>query len=48
MELAQANKPYHSNYSCVYSCQYPVIFCPKYRRSVLRPPLDARLKERSL
>jgi putative transposase len=45
MELAQSNKPYHSNHSIVYSCQYHVIFCPKYRRRVLNPPLDARLKE---
>src|SRR2546427_10508443 len=45
MELAQSHKPYHSNHSIVYSCQYHVIFCPKYRRSVLRPPLDTRLKE---
>lgn len=44
MELAQSKKPYHSNYSMVYSCQYHVIFCPKYRRKVLNPPLDARLK----
>jgi putative transposase len=44
MELAQSNKPYHSNHSIVYSCQYHVIFCPKYRRRVLNPPLDARLK----
>jgi putative transposase len=45
MELAQSNKPYHSNHSIVYSCQYHVIFCPKYRRSVLKAPLDTRLKE---
>ena len=45
MELAQSNKPYHCNHSIVYSCQYHVIFCPKYRRRVLNPPLDARLKE---
>jgi putative transposase len=44
MELAQSNKPYHSNYAIVYTCQYHVIFCPKYRRKVLNPPLDARLK----
>jgi putative transposase len=44
MEIAQSNKPYHSNYSIVYRCQYYVIFCPKYRRGVLNPPLDARLK----
>ncbi|MGB1254110.1 MAG: IS200/IS605 family transposase [Candidatus Promineifilaceae bacterium] len=29
----------------VYSCQYHVIFCPKYRRKVLVHPLDARIKE---
>lgn len=45
MELAQSNKRYHSNHSIVYSCQYHVIFCPKYRRKVLHPPLDTRLKE---
>jgi REP-associated tyrosine transposase len=45
MELAQSSKPYHSNHSIVYSCQYHVIFCPKYRRKVLYPPLDTRLKE---
>ena len=45
MELAQSNKPYYNNHSIVYSCQYHVIFCPKYRRRVLNPPLDARLKE---
>jgi len=44
MDLAQSDKPYHSNHSIVYSCQYHVIFCPKYRRKVLHPPLDARLK----
>lgn len=29
----------------VYSCKYQIIFCPKYRRKVLVPPIDARLKE---
>jgi REP element-mobilizing transposase RayT len=45
MELAQAIKPDHANHSIVYSCQYYGIFCPKYRRKVLSPPLDTRLKE---
>ena len=45
MELAQSKKPYHSNHSIVYSCQYHVVFCPKYRRRVLTPPLDVRLQE---
>jgi len=44
MELAQATKDYHSTHSLVYSCQYHVIFCPKYRRKVFYPPTDERLK----
>lgn len=35
MEIRQANKPYHTDHGIVYSCQYHVIFCPKYRRKVL-------------
>jgi len=45
MKLAQATKKYNTNPSIVSSCQYHVIFCPKYRHKVLRPPLDSRLKE---
>jgi len=29
----------------VVSCKYHVVFCPKYRRKVLMPPIDSRLKE---
>ncbi|HKV85033.1 MAG TPA: IS200/IS605 family transposase [Ktedonobacterales bacterium] len=28
----------------VYVCRYHVVFCPKYRRKVLTPPIDERLK----
>lgn len=45
MNLEQSPKKYHSNHSIVYSCQYHVIFCPKYRRKVFHPPLDTRRKE---
>lgn len=45
MELRQYNKPYHSDHSIVYSCQYHVIFCPKYRRKVLTDALAQRMKE---
>lgn len=45
MELRQANKPYHTDHSIVYSCQYHIIFCPKYRRKVLTDAVAARLKE---
>ena len=45
MELRQVNKPYHTDHSIVYSCQYHVIFCPKYRRKVLTDAIAARMKE---
>ena len=45
MEIKTPNKKYHSSHSFVYSCQYHVIFCPKYRRNVLVSGVDTRLKE---
>ena len=36
---------FNSNLNVVYSCKYYVVFCPKYRRSVLVPPIDERLKQ---
>lgn len=36
---------YKSNNNVVYSCKYHVVFCPKYRRSVLIDGVDVRLKE---
>ncbi|MGG6281859.1 IS200/IS605 family transposase [Leptolyngbya sp. AN03gr2] len=38
-------KGYKSNNSIVFRCKYHVIFCPKYRRSVLVDGVDIRLKE---
>ena len=35
---------YHSNHNVTYQCRYHVVFCPKYRRQVLMPPIDERLK----
>lgn len=40
-----SQKKYKSNNTIVYSCQYHVIFCPKYRRKVLVNGVDKRLKE---
>ncbi|MBE2201241.1 MAG: IS200/IS605 family transposase [Anaerolinea sp.] len=34
-----------TDHSIVFSCQYHVIWRPKYRRKVLMPPIDQRLKE---
>jgi putative transposase len=45
MEIVNPTKKYHTSHNWVYSCQYHVVWCPKYRRKVLVPPIDARLKE---
>lgn len=45
MQVQQSEKEYHSDHSIVYSCQYHVIFCPKYRRAVLVNGIDARCVE---
>jgi len=45
MEIVKPNKKYKSNHSIVYSCQYHIIFCPKYRRKVLVDGVDLRLKQ---
>jgi putative transposase len=34
-----------SNHNVTFDCKYHVVFCPKYRRKVLTPPIDERLKE---
>jgi putative transposase len=36
---------YRSNNSIVYSCKYHVVFCPKYRRSVLVDGVDERFRQ---
>jgi REP-associated tyrosine transposase len=36
---------YKSNNNVVYSCKYHIVWCPKYRRSVLVNGVDDRLKE---
>jgi IS605 OrfB family transposase len=36
---------YKSNHNVVYSCKYHVVWCPKYRHSVLINGVDVRLKE---
>lgn len=45
IKLSQPNKQYKTDHSIVFSCQYHVVWCPKYRRNVLVPPIDQRLKE---
>ena len=40
MELQNNLKEYHKKEHITFSCQYHVIFCPKYRRKVLEPYAD--------
>lgn len=45
MNIQQPTKHYQQDHSIVFSCQYHVVFCPKYRRKVLVDGIDIRLKE---
>lgn len=45
MEIKNHGKQYKNIKYLVYSCQYHVIFCPKYRRKVLTGDIEKRLKE---
>ncbi len=45
IELYHISMKYKSTNNVVYSCKYHVVFCPKYRRSVLGNGVDVRLKE---
>ena len=45
MELENKSKKYHSDRKMVFSCQYHIIFSPKYRRKVLTGQIETRLKE---
>lgn len=44
MNYPQAEKTYRSSSHLTYSCQYHVVFCPKYRRKVLTEPIQKRVK----
>ena len=35
----------HRARTLIFSCKYHVVFCPKYRRKLLVPPIDGRIKE---
>ncbi len=45
MEIKNSSKKYHSDGRMIYSCQYHVIFCTKYRRAVLERDIDIRLRQ---
>jgi hypothetical protein len=45
MTIKDPRKHYKTTPTLVYSCQYHVIWCPKYRRKVLSEAIQTRLKE---
>ena len=45
MNLENKEKEYRSSQHLVYSCQYHVIFCTKYRRRILVQPYEEILKQ---
>ena len=45
MNIEGHSKKYRTSETTVFSCQYHVIWCPKYRRKVLTEGIDVRLKE---
>ena len=45
LKVYNIHMKYKSNNNVTYSCKYHVVFCPKYRRSVLIDGVDIRLKE---
>lgn len=45
MDISNKSKKYKTGNKLVYSCQYHVIFCPKYRRRVLSSKIQDRLKD---
>lgn len=45
MKIVNNPKKYKKDSHLKYSCQYHVVFCPKYRRKVLIDGVDERLKE---
>ena len=45
MEIVNPSKKYEFSNHLVYSCQYHVIFCPKYRKPILKDDVERRFKE---
>lgn len=45
MNIISPDKTYRKNNHTVFSCQYHVIFCPKFRRNVLVGQIASYLKE---
>ena len=41
----RSDQDFKSHRNIVYSCKYPIVWCPKYGRKVLVNGIDERLKE---
>lgn len=45
MQKRNPHSEYRTTETTVYCCRYHVVFCPKYRRPVLREPIAERFRE---
>lgn len=45
MQIKNKTKEYKDKFNLMYSCQYRVAFCPKYKRKVFKDDIAKRLKE---
>lgn len=45
MEIKTPSKKYHSKHNLIYSCQYHVIFTPKWRRPILIDDIEIRMRQ---
>jgi len=45
MYIKNSEKRYKSEEHVTFSCQYHVIFCPKYRRPILKGDVEARVRQ---
>jgi putative transposase len=45
MNIKNYNKAYETNNHTTYSCQYHIVFCPKYGRNVLVGSIKEKLEE---
>ncbi|MCL2715046.1 MAG: transposase, partial [Alphaproteobacteria bacterium] len=44
ISFGMAAERYAKNAGAVFSLKHHIVWCPKYRRPVLTPPVDGRLK----
>ena len=47
LKISDKKRQYRTTGKTVYSCQYHIIWCTKYRRKVLDTQIQGRLKQRT-